>query len=348
MLHHVPARGRRVLQSAVAALVATGLLAACSGGEEDPPEDDTGGGAPDQVTYLTAFGNFGRDAFPYCGVERGIYEDHNIELTIEAGSGTQPNLEQLLGGNAQFVLGDMVGSLVAYGQDTTGWKAVAAILQTDVSTWMTLDPDLQNAQDLEGKTIAMPPGGVITTIFPTYAELAGADFDKIKVESVAPQELAATLAGGNVDAVAQFAYGVGTVRAATGGEKEVFVHPLSDVLTDLYGNALLTTDEIVADNPDLVERFRDATLESLEWALDNPDECAQIQYDAIGGAGPPAEVGAGEIKLMDSYVRVGDTVVGSFDDQRVARMISVLEGSGTVPPGITPEDLIAFDFVPAA
>lgn len=360
MLHHHAHRG---LGRLVAGAAAVGLLlSGCSGDggknvgsidcsreaipAETPAASGPGSAPPtltaddlcDQVTYLTAFNQFGRDAFIHCGVDRGYFANRRIEVEIQTGDGTTPNLGLLLAGQVDFALVDMVGGLLALGNDGVGgWRAVAAIHQIDLSTWMTLDPDLQSPSDLEGKTIAMPQGGVIPAIFPTYAKLAGADPDKIEIEFAAPNVIPGLLATGKADAIAQFAVGLPFVQDAVDGQ-QVHVRPFSDYITDLYGVGLAATDELIADDVDLVRRFRAALLEGLAWALDHPEECAAIA--ARGGLSQPEPVAAAELTLMEPYVRSGVTF-GTFDERRVGQMIATLEAAQAIPPGITPDDIIA-------
>lgn len=337
---------RRLPRTLMAVAGIAGLLlgAACSGDDGSDNANDPGTtGEPDQVTYVTGFGLFGRDAWVYCGIEQGFFEDRNIELAVEPGTGTVGNLEALLGGNAQFAIIDIVGNLIALGNGTDGWKAVAAIQQTNLSTWMSVDPEIQTVKDMEGRTLAAPPGAVTNLLFPTYAELAGADPSKITIENVGGPDLPGALATGQADAIGQFATGLPGIEAAVEG-REVNVHPYSDVLTDLYGQTLVTTDEVIADNPDLVTRMRDAVLETLAWSMDNSEECGTIM-EGVEGTVQPAVVMGREIALMDPYARVGDTF-GTFEELRVGQMIATLEAAEAIPAGITPDDIIAFDLAP--
>jgi NitT/TauT family transport system substrate-binding protein len=322
------------------------MLAGACTGDDGSDDNETGNGEPDQVTYVTGFGLFGRDMWIACIEEQGYFADRNIELQIEPGTGTEGNFALLLGGQADFVITDMVGNLIALGDGTTGWKAVGAIQQSNLSTWMSLDPELETVQDLEGRTVAVPPGAVTGLLFPTYAELSGANPDEITLEPVDGPDLPGALVSGNVDAIGQFATGLPGIEAAAEGQ-EVFVHPYGDVLTDLYGQALVTTDELIASNPDLVTRFREALIEGLAWSFDNWEQCGEIMGGIEEVVQPPPVAGR-EVALMDPYARVGNTPLGHFDEQRVARMIATLEAAGAIPAGITPDQVIDFGFVPQA
>jgi NitT/TauT family transport system substrate-binding protein len=43
-----------------------------------------------------------------------------------------------------------------------------------------------------------------------------------------------------------------------------------------YADTIFTTDQIIAENPDLVLRFLRATIKGHQYAIENPDEATQI------------------------------------------------------------------------
>ena len=51
---------------------------------------------------------------------------------------------------------------------------------------------------------------------------------------------------------------------------------------------------------------------------------------------------------MTRYVKptVTNAPIGALDQQRVARAIAILQGSGLIPSGLTPEAVVAFDLTP--
>ncbi|QSB12663.1 ABC transporter substrate-binding protein [Natronosporangium hydrolyticum] len=326
--------------TAVGGIAVLLLAGACS---SDDDSGSAGGGGVDQVVYMTNFGMLGRDAYAICAEDQGFFADRDIELDIQSGSGTEENLALLISGQVDFTPTDLVGATIAAGDGVEGFKAVAAIQQNNLSAWMSVDPDIQSPRDLEGRTIGLPTGAVTELLFPTYAELAGIDLDEVEIEAVAAADLGPALGGGSVDAIGQFVVGQPTISLAAQGA-EVNVFPYTDYVTDLYGVALNAATSTIEENPDLVERFRDALLEGLEWSLANPEECGQIFGEFDESVNP--DLAVGELELMVPYAQVGDAELGSFDRQRVAQMIATLEAAGAVPPGVTPEDLVDFDMAP--
>lgn len=326
---------------AVTALLAT---AACGGDGDDPSDPGTG---TDQVTYLTSFANFGRDAYAWVALEKGYFEEAGIEVTINPGAGGE-NLTHLVGGQADFVVADITSAMFAYDQNSDlGVTAVAAVHQNTMAGLMTVESSgIREPGDLPGRTLADAGGSVVLALFETYANLAGIDPSTVEVQTAPPPELPGLLAGGTVDVIGQFAVGEPLIESATG--EEAVAMPYSEYLTDLYGIVLFTTTETVDEDPDLVRRFTSALMRGLEYALDNPEEAGQIlaKYDEAADAA----VAARELELMAPFARPlnpGDPF-GVIDRDRIARSIGVLEAAGSIQPGLTPEQVVDFDLVPGS
>ena len=338
------------LSRAIAAAAASTLMllaAGCSSGSDATNKNNP---APiEKVTYSTGFGQFGREAYVYVGIEKGYFKDVGIEVTVKPGAGTGDNLKLLTTGNVDFTPVDFTGAMIQVGGGKVqGVTAVAAIHQRTLACIMTLDGrGITSPKDLEGKTVGDPNGSTIGLMFPTYAKLAGIDASKVKFVNIAAPQLPSTLAAGTVDTIGQFVVGVPTIEKAAGGKKAV-VLPYSDFINDVYGNVLTTTTKLAQQKPDLVKKFAAALLKSLQYAVDHPEEAGQILHKAVPAQ--DATVAAGELTLMKQYVNSSGSgaAIGALDQQRVARSIALMQGANAIPAGLTPERLVSFDLTPKA
>ncbi|GAA2213743.1 ABC transporter substrate-binding protein [Nonomuraea monospora] len=328
----------------ISVLVATSFLpAACGSGAQEPSPSRQ---AADQVTWVTGFGAFGREAYVYVAQEKGFFEEAGLEVAVQPGKGSGENLAAVLGGRAQFAAVDFTATLIsAAGGKAEGAVAVAALHQRTLAALMALDGSgISGPKDLEGKTVADAASSVISMMFPSYARLAGVDASKVKWVSLEPAQLAANLASGQVDAIGQYVVGQPTVSNAAKG-KEVTVLPFGDVITDLYGSAVTTSAKVAGGQPDLVRRFTGALLKGLAYAVDHPQEAAKILV-----AKQPtqnAEVAAAELTLMASYVRPdGGAPMGTMSRERVERAITALSTAGALEEPLTPDSVVSFDLVP--
>jgi NitT/TauT family transport system substrate-binding protein len=331
---------------ALVALAATVIsTAGCS--KNDPAPQEQAAKQPDKVTYVTAFGAVGRDAFAWVALKKGYFKDAGLDVTIQLGAAVDQNLSALAAGQAQFAALDLTGAMIQAGKGTfKDFRAIAAIHQQTLVSIVGLEGGkVAQPKDLEGKKVGAATGSVNQLLFPAYAQLAGVDPKKVTFVNVAPPQLPALLASGQVDALSTFLIGRGGIEKAAG--KPAVILPYSDYLSDLYGNALVTSADLTTKNPDMVKRFRDAALKALQWTIDNPAEAAQILKDA----NPTADLASatGEIKLMTPYVKpsTAKAPFGGLDQQKVARAIAILQGAGLIPSGLTPDAVVKFDLTPS-
>lgn len=336
---------------ALVALAATVIATAGCSKKTDETSSGNQGAAPatpDKVTYVTAFGAVGRDALAWVAQEKGFFKEAGFDVTIQLGAATDQNLSALTAGQAQFASIDMTGTMIQAGNGKfKDVRAFAVLHQQTLVSIVSLEGNkVTQPKDLEGKKLGAATGSVNQLLFPAYAKLAGIDPTKVTWANVAPAQLPALLASGQVDALSTFLISRGGIEKAAGGKKAV-VLPYSDYLSDLYGNAFITTATVAAQKPEMVKRFRDALLKAVSYTIEHPDEAAAILHKAQ----PAADVAAatGEIKLMTPYVKATNGApLGSFDQQRVARAIAILQGAGLIPAGLTPEAVVAFDLAPKA
>jgi NitT/TauT family transport system substrate-binding protein len=297
----------------------------------------------DRVTYLTGVGSTGREAAPWVAQAKGFFANHGVDVTILPGAAGDSNLKLLAGGKAQFGVIDYSGAVVRAGAGAFDeFRCVAALTQQTLIAIMTLaGSHIISPRDLAGKTIGQATGAVPRTLFAPYAKLADFDPTTVTWREVAPDQLLRLLAAGKVDAIGQFTPGVPAVQAAAGG-RQVTVFPFSDYLGDLYGNVLVTTNTLIAGNPDLVRRVRAAVLEGLAYAVAHPAEAGDILHAAV--ATTPAKTAEQELILLKSYVGIAadGSVPGTFDPARVARGVAVMQSIGIVPSAVPGDQIVAF------
>jgi NitT/TauT family transport system substrate-binding protein len=307
--------------------------------------DNNAGKPVDKVTYLTGFGSFGREGYAQVALVKGYFRDAGMDVTIKPGQAGDFNLKTILAGQAQFAVIDFSGAVVQVGNSTTlsRFKTIAAVQQRSIIAMMAAPgKGIQNPQDLQGKTIGVATGSVPKTLFPVYAKLAGFSSGEVNWVETTPQQLPALLASGQVAAIGQFVVGAPAVKAALKADPVVL--PYSRYLTDLYGNAIVTPDKLIANNPDLVKRFRTAILKGLDYSINHPDEAGQIVHAATPAI--DANVATAELRLMAPYVQ--GAAIGGMDESRVARSIAVLQSAGLIPAGFEPSKVVDFGIAPRA
>ncbi|MEV0426102.1 ABC transporter substrate-binding protein [Micromonospora sp. NPDC049836] len=340
---------RRLTRTVAAAALATALalVSGCSSDSDKSEDKAAGGKALEKVTYLTSFGNFGRDSYAWVAKEKGFFKEAGFDVDIKPGQGTG-GVIQVATGQADFAPIDLTGAILvlANGQ-AKDFVAVAAVQQRTMAAIASVEgKNIATPKDLEGKKLADSPASVVRMLFPTYAKLAGVDASKVTWVNGEAQTLIGTLASGSVDGIGQFVVGQPTIAAVT--KKKPVMLPYSNVMQDLYGNVLVTSTKLAKEKPEMVKRFTAALLKGLEYALANPDEAGTILKKNVPAAVPAAA--SAELQLMAAYVRSSNTgtAIGTVDSGRVAKTIALLQGAGALKQNLTPDQIIDFNLVPKA
>ena len=325
-----------MIRRIMAALLAATLATACTSSDKSEKSVQSV-----KVTYVTAFGAVGRDAFIWVAEDKGFFAEQGLDVDIQKGAGNVQNLTLIKSGRAQLAALDFTGAEIqAGGGQFTDWRAVAAVQQqTLVSIMTTKDTGITKPTDLAGKTVATAKGSVSELLFPAYARLSGLDPTTVKMHGAQTTALNGLMAQRKVDALSTFL--LSKVALETAAKKEVVVLPYSDVLKDLFGNAIIARQEFLASDRATVQKFVDAAMKGLQYTIDHPQEAAEILHKAEPTAAVPAAVG--EITAMKPYV----SPLGRMNEERVTRSIKVLEEQGLVatPAGLTADQVADFSFV---
>lgn len=326
---------RRGVLAAGAAAPAAVLLAGCG---QDQPQP---AGAPDEVTYATGFGVFGREGYAHVAEAKGFFAQQNLQVRIEPGAPSS-NTTALLEGEIQFTSVDATGLMIRHGLGNENDTVIISAVQQQ-PTMSLISLNIDSPHGLEGATIGAVPGGITETLFPTYANLAGFDPSSVTFEHMDVAQLTNALVAGRVDAIALFVMSRPAVERAADRPARVLAY--SEYLTDLFGAVHITSRQILEDDPDLVRRFNTALLQGLDYSVRNPGEAGELLAGYVPEVDP--QVAAAELEAMAPYV---GATPGEIDEAKAGRGLAFIEGIDQIP--ITSdlaelrEQIFAFDVIP--
>ncbi len=265
---------RRLTRTVAAAALATALalVSACSSGSDSADDAKGGDGkALEKVTYLTSFGNFGRDSYAWVAKDKGFFKEAGFDVEIKPGQGTgarDPDRRRRPGRLRPDRPDRRPARSSATARPRTSWRWPRSSSAPWPPSSRVEGKNIASPKDLEGKKLADTPGSVVRNLFPTYARLAGVDDNKVTWVNGEAQTLIGTLASGRWTASASSSSASRPSRRST--KKKPVVLPYSNVMQDLYGNALITSSKIAKEKPEMVKKFTAALLKGLEYALAQP------------------------------------------------------------------------------
>ncbi|MGB7439615.1 MAG: ABC transporter substrate-binding protein [Coleofasciculaceae cyanobacterium] len=254
---------RKFLQCS--SLVVSGqLLTACANQINQSSSDQASSDSLDKVTYGTNWYAQAEHGGFYQALATGIYQEHNLDVTIKMG-GAQVNGTQLL-------MGKTVDFFMGYGSDAI--KAVeAGIPKITVAAIFQKDPQVliahpgvgnDSLEDFRGK-----PLYISVAANSTYWRFLKAKYGYTD-EQKRPYNFSIAPFLKEEEAVQQGYLSSEPYQIQKEGEFEPVVILLADHGYTPYSTTIETRKELVENNPDLVQRFVDASIKGWYSYLENP------------------------------------------------------------------------------
>ena len=229
--------------------------------------------AEEVVTLELAWIPYGMHAGIYTALGRGLYKAAGVDLKVLPGRGGQGTIDKLVTGAAQFGLAG-AGHVILARSKGAPVKAVAIYHPKGPEAILTLEKSgIRTPKDLEGRTIGSPAVSSAKLLFKAFADATKIDQGRVKWEVMTGPATVPSLLSGKIDAIATFTNFIPNIdkEAAKTGQKTVAI-PFSEHGVDVYSNSVQTTDEIIAQKPDLVRGFLRATFQGVAIAIDDPKE----------------------------------------------------------------------------
>lgn len=218
----------------------------------------------------------------YMAIANGDYAKENLDVKLSVGGfnekGAIDPVQQVVDGTADFSEASIFALLQAREQGKPV-VAIATLNQRSPFAIISLaDKGIVRPQDLVGKKVAVADGGATLE----YESLIRSQaIDPASVNQVARTSFGIDpLINGEVDAFGGWIINEGVAIQESGAKPSFLL--LSDYGIDTYDLLILTTEDMVTNHADKVERFLRATLGGLQATIDNPDKAIEttLTYDS--------------------------------------------------------------------
>jgi NitT/TauT family transport system substrate-binding protein len=283
----------------------------------------------------------------YQAVAQGIYARHGLEVTIRQG-GPQVNQAQLLlGGRLDFTIAGNSFLALNFARENLPFVAVAAIFQKDPSVLLA-HPGMGNDSFLSLKGLPIMIGA--DTRIGWWAFLRtkfGYTDDQIRPYAFS---LAPFLA--DKHAVQQGYLGSEPYLIKQQGGFDPVVLLLSDAGFSGYASLIVTSQDLVARNPGLVQRFIDATAEGWRSYLESDPKPGNALIKQANPDMTDALLDYGREALRaHGIVESGDALalgVGAMTDLRWQDFFASMVQAGLYPSDLAFRHAYTLQFMPKA
>ncbi|MGE0485677.1 MAG: ABC transporter substrate-binding protein [Gammaproteobacteria bacterium] len=279
----------------------------------------------------------------YAALWQGFYAREGLDVEIRSAwteQGRKFDVQQeVMAGHAHFGVAGM-DLLIDRGKGSD-YVLVAPVFQRSAGALLALESTrLERLEDVAGLRIAVAAGDFINDEL--ELALAANGLDTSRVQFVDAPLTLETLTSGKADAILTYAVSA-LVRARETGLELNVIYP-GDFGLKTYGDVLFTQGALARERPDLVRRFRKATLEGWRYALENRYEVADrisadlprhvYKYDDIG------TYNRAFAALIDSYLYYPVVDIGQNDIERWRRVYRVLDQLGRIERPYDVRDLM--------
>jgi NitT/TauT family transport system substrate-binding protein len=217
----------------------------------------------------------------YVAMAKGFFAEEGLEVSLEYGF--ENDYLKLVGvGERQFMVGSGDQVIIGRAQGLPVRYVMNWYTQYPVVVFAKEEAGIREPADLAGKRIGIPgPFGATYVALLGIMEAAGLAERDVQLESIGFTQAAAVSAG-TVDAAVDYAVS-GPVVLRQAGETITTIG-LDDYLT-MPSNGLVTNEETLAADPELVRRLVRGLLRGVAYTLANPDEAFAISLDYVPEAG---------------------------------------------------------------
>ncbi len=216
----------------------------------------------------------------YVAQKLGYYKEAGLDVEIQLPpEGSAPAF--VAAGGADFGINaqdTLAPALV--GEDALPITAVAALIQHNTSGLISLAEDgIESPKDLEGKVYATWDNPVEQAIIRTIMEADGGDFSKL---TMVPSTVAdvITALNTNIDTVWIFYAWDGVATQVKGYDTNYLDLAQLDPVFDYYTPVLIANNSFLAEEPETAKAFLAATAKGYQYAIDHPEEAAEILLEA--------------------------------------------------------------------
>ncbi|MBO9512861.1 MAG: ABC transporter substrate-binding protein [Variovorax sp.] len=250
----------------------------------------------------------GQTAPFFLAESKGYYKDEGLDVTIDTGAGSVASITRIASGVYQLGLGD-VSSLVEFNAQNPGTPVVQAVYQYYNRAPFVIigrkDRGITgDFRSLQGKKVAAAAVEATRRAWPMVARRQGMKGDAFQWQTTDFSARDNVMVRGDVDAATYFHDSAVSLFARMKGD-ELSVLKYSDAGVDLYGNAILASSNLIAQNPKAVAAFLRATNRAIVETFANPGPsiAAMRQREPILDARVELERWA----ITAQYVGAGDT-----------------------------------------
>jgi putative hydroxymethylpyrimidine transport system substrate-binding protein len=312
------------------ALALLPVLAACGGSTAPTPQIETQVTSFPPVSVVLDWFPWSNHAGLFIAQDRGYFAAEGLDVDIHPPADPATILQTVATGRDDFGINYQTGVLIAR-QEGVPVVSIAAIVQHPLNSVMTLKGSgITEPKDLAGKTVGWPGIPDNEPLLDTMLKSQGKSLEDVELVNVG-FDLVHALIGKKVDAIVGAYWVHESISAINQGFPVNIMRMEQHGVPDFYELVLVTNEENIKENPELVRRFVRAVTRGYQDAIADPQGAVEL----LKRVRPEVDL-AIESPGVDMLAPLWNSDQGVFGWQDEARWVEFaawMEETGLLKPG---------------
>ncbi|MDN5128358.1 transporter substrate-binding domain-containing protein [Aliarcobacter butzleri] len=246
----------------------------------------------------------------YAAKEKGFYEELGLDVEIKERDLKYNNIDEVIKGNAQYGVADSI--LILYRLKQQPVVIISPIFQHSPNVFISIKKNnISSIYELNSKDILFYPSD--TDGFSLIAMLKKFDLDVNLIRERYKDDYI-KLINNEVDVMPAYIANEPFLFKEKGYDVNI-INP-TNYGFDMYGDMLFTNEDEARNNPNRVEKFKEATLKGWKYALENKEEIIQLIHEKYTKE-KSIEHLRYEANAIDSLINKDVTPLGYLDQGRI-------------------------------
>jgi NitT/TauT family transport system substrate-binding protein len=300
---------------------------------------------PQKVVFALNWFPVGDHAAYWVALEKGYYRQRGLDVDMQNSKGSGDSIAKVDTGRADIGLADSAVVIASTARGTKV-KVVGMVFdKSPLNIWSHKAAPITKPKDLEGKTVAAPPGDGQRQVFPAFARLHGIDQSKVTWVNVEPAGKVPAFAEKRVDAVADYTTGLPFYEKAVGKGNAIML-PWADHGFDMYSMSIIASEKTMKERAPMLKAFLEASYLGWRDVMSDPKSALEIFKKRV----PEIDLAIIEPNMMmglelmktDRYAKNG---IGWMEEKKMCDSVDLVNTYMGVPTKVACQAVYTNEFL---
>jgi NitT/TauT family transport system substrate-binding protein len=259
-------------------------------------------------------------------IDKGYFKAEGLDVTIQPATSRAEPISRVASGGYDMGFAD-INALIRFRDANPSGAPKAVFMVYNKPAFAIISRKsrgVNKPKDLEGKTLGAPAADLAYAQWKIFAKANDIDTAKVKIENIGIPVRDPMLQNGQVDAITGLSSSSFINLKSMGVPiDDIVVMPMADYGVELYGNAIIVSPKLTAENPDAVNGFLRAFLKGLKDTVKNPAAAVDLVLKRNDEARKSVELERLRAAIRENIVtpEVKANGYGGIDEARFAKSI---------------------------